>query len=298
MKAMKQVRPVAQFIGILILLFTASFPKSMIAQDTIFLFGDTIRVGELEWDMEKDWRARGSLLSENKDLYGKNVRIFLDYYPNKMAEQITFGYVDSLGNFIAHGPARYFYPDGQLLSKRYFEEGKMHGPARDFYTNTKVKVISRFQNDTLDGPYESFYDNGIREQKAYYKRGRPEGAYRAWYANGKRKWVEWYQNGLKYGADSSYFETGKLESVIYYRGDKMEGLATVFHRNGKVWTERLYDKGRLMEVRFLKSKDGRPLEIGSFKNGNAWLNVYNDDGILIAKEKYRNGYLRKEKQLK
>ncbi|MEM0996291.1 MAG: toxin-antitoxin system YwqK family antitoxin [Bacteroidota bacterium] len=268
------------------------------AQDTIFLYGDTIRVGELEWDMEKDWRARGELLSKNTELYGEHVRIYLAYHPNKMTEQIVFGYRDSLGDFVAHGPARYFYPSGQLLGKRYFVKGVMEGSAEDYYKNTRLKVRSHFRRDTLDGFYESFYENGSREQRAFYRMGRPEGSYYAWFANGQRKWIEWYHQGRKNGADSSYYENGRLQSVYHYREDARHGLAEHFHRNGRPWTGRVYEEDLLLEIRYLKNKDGRPLEVGTFTEGNGWLNVYNGDGILVERVKYRRGRLRKTKSVK
>lgn len=280
------------------LLLWLGLPDSGFSQDTIFLFGDTIRVGELEWDMEKDWRARGVLLSENKDLYGPKVRIFLGYYGNKNTEQIVFGYLDSLQNFIAHGPARYFYPSGHLLGKRYHEEGVRHGKAEDFYKNGQVKMRSYFHNDTLHGAYTAYYENGVKSLACQYERGQPHGTYRAWYANQQRKWTEQYEHGVKTGPDSSFYETGKLESVFHFQENETNGEAIFYHRNGNPWTKRIYEMGKLVDVTYMKNKTGRPLEIGTFSEGNGWLNIYNDDGILVTKEKYRHGKLRRSKEMK
>ena len=289
-----QNRLICPFLLALSLAFSLNLP----AQDTIFLFGDTIRVGELEWDMEKDWRARGVLLSENESLYGKHVRIFLGYYSNKNTEQIVFGYLDSLQGFVAHGPARYFYPSGHLLGKRYHVEGELNGKAEDFYKSGQIKMRGTFQHDTLDGLYFEYYDNGVKSQECVFHKGLPQGSYRAWYANAQPKWAEYYDNGEKNGGDTSYYETGKIESIFHYLDNEKHGSAIYYHRNGMVWTQREYVKGKLDDVIFMKNKTGRPLEVGTFSDGNGWLNIYNDDGILIAKDKYHRGYLKRTKTIK
>lgn len=283
-------------IGIFLLFSFYFLPTN--AQDTIFLKGDTIRVGELEWDMEKDWRSRGDLISENPELYGDEVKIFLRYHKNKMVEQIVFGYIDEETGFVPHGPARYFYDSGHLLSKRYFKEGYLDGPAVDYYKDGSPLTKAHFKDDLLHGPYRSYYKDGKMDQQGRYEKGEVQGYYRAFYANGTPKWIEYYEKGVKTGADTTYYETGKLESIFEFQDGLEDGKAIFYHRNGTKWTEHRYEEGRLLEVAYVKSKEGRPLEIGSFSEGNGWLNVYNDDGILIEKDLYKGGFVKKVKEIK
>lgn len=276
----------------------AAWPGSLCAQDTIFLKGDTIRVGELEWDMEKDYLAKGAMLSQNKDLYGEQVKIFLSYHPNRMVEQIVFGYLEE-ERFVPHGPARYYYDSGHLLGKRFFEEGKLEGPALDFYKDGKVMVSTAFADDALEGAYVSYHEGGATDQRGRYRQGLVQGAFRSYYSNGQLKWVEYYDSsGVKQGNDSTFYESGQLESVFSFENGIEEGEALYYHRNGQVWSARRYAEGRLEAVEYIRGADGREMAVGSFAEGDGWVNVYTDSGKLLKREKYRDGYLLKMKRAK
>ena len=268
------------------------------AQDTIFLKGDTIRVGELEWDMEKDYEAKGIIITGNEELYGENVRIFLEYHANREVSQIVFGYVTE-EEFIPHGPARYYYPSGHLLGKRYFIEGALQGKAEDYYKDGTVQMRTWFKSDTLEGPYETFHEDGKPNMQGRFLNGAFFGPLRSHYETGTREFVEYYDSsGVKQGWDSTYYETGTLESTFYFKDGIEDSTARFFHRNGRIWSERFYVDGRLQTVSFIKDKKGEDLEIGSFDNGFGWLFVYNDDGILQSRSKYRFGLYKKSKRIK
>ena len=279
-------------VGLLIL------PQISFSQDTIFYDGDTIRVGELEWDMEKDYKGRGELLSGNEELYGEKIKIFLVYHKNKMVEQILFGYVEGEA-FVPHGPARYYYDSGHLLGKRYFVEGNLEGKAEDFFKSGKVSMRTHFHENQFQGEFATYYENGELDQQGYYHQDTLVGEFRSFYNNGQRQWIEYYDStGLKQGRDSTFFETGTLESVCEFKDDVEDGDAIFFHRNGRTWSRRSYLNGRLREVKFIKDAKGKELSVGSFSNGNGWVNVYNDSGVLIEKERFKNGLLVKVKRVR
>lgn len=269
-----------------------------LAQDTLILKGDTIRVGELEWDMEKDKESRGIRFSQNKDLYGDNVYIFFSYHPNKEVEQIVFGYLEE-DLFVSHGPARYYYDSGHLLSKRYFLEGVLQGKATDFYKNGKKLMATTFIDGQLQGNFTSWYPDGKADQTGFYLDDRVFGLFKSYYNNEKLKWIEFYDStGTKQGTDSTFYETGKLESSFSFVDGLEDGPAAFWHRNGKLWSRRDYLNGILVEVEFIRDKNGRELEIGTYTKGKGYLNVYNDDGVLIEREHYKAGKLRKVKAVK
>jgi antitoxin component YwqK of YwqJK toxin-antitoxin module len=266
------------------------------AQDTIFLYGDTIRVGSLEWDMQKDWRAKGTRITENRQLYGDHVRILLEYHNNRNVAEISFGYIDKKEGFIKHGPARYYYESGQMLSKRKFVQGKMQGRAEDFYRDGKLKARTSMKDNQLQGGYESFFPDGTRESACIYTRDSLDGPLRSWYSNGQPKRIEHWAMDEKVGVDSVFYEDGKLESTTSYHRDEEDGPMRAYHRNGRLWTEWIYEKGRLMEVTFTQSKEGNPLEVGSFQNGLGWVNLYNDNGLLKERLYFKDGYMRRRKK--
>jgi antitoxin component YwqK of YwqJK toxin-antitoxin module len=265
------------------------------AQDTIFLYGDTIRVGSLEWDMQKDWHAKGTRITENRQLYGDHVRILLTYHRNRNAAEIAFGYIDKKEGFVKHGPARYYYESGQTLSKRKFVEGQMQGLAEDYFRDGKLKVRTYMHDDRLDGRYESYFPDGVRGSACRYVRDSLDGTLRLWYSNGQPKRIEHWAMDAKTGIDSAFYEDGKLESTTAFSQDLEDGPMRIYHRNGRQWTEWMYEKGRLIEVAFTQSKEGNPLEVGTFQNGLGWIYLYNDNGLLKERLYFRDGYLRKRR---
>lgn len=284
---------IAFLIGIFLLPF--SF---LLSQDTILLYGDTIRVGELEWDMQKDWQSKRKLIAEDRELYGDHVRILLTYHRNRMVSEIIFGYIDKEEGFVKHGPARYYYDSGHLKSKRTFVEGKLQGKGIDFFKDGKIETRAFFKDDSLNGHYESFYADGTKAEEGNYIANVIDGRYLAWYNTAELKWIEHWKNGQKEGTDSTFYETGKLESAIPFRNGVEDGSAFGFHRNGKIWTEWIYEKGRLIEVSFIQNSSGNPLDVGTFFKGEGWLNVYDENGLIREKIRFHDGYEQKRKRIK
>jgi antitoxin component YwqK of YwqJK toxin-antitoxin module len=287
----------ATFSPALFCLVLLSFAQVQ-AQDTILLYGDTIRVGSLEWDMQKDWRAHGTRITENRALYGDHVRILLKYHRNRNVAEIDFGYIDKVNGFVQHGPARYYYESGQMLSKRTFVQGQMEGKAEDFYRDGKLKARTWMKAGQLTGGYISYFPDGTREQACRYVRDSLDGTLYAWYSNGVRKRIEHWEMDAKVGIDTLFYEDGKLESTISFAEDQQNGPLRVYHRNGRQWTEWYFEKDRLVEVAFTQSKEGNPLEVGTFSNGDGWVNLYNDNGLLKERQLYRDGELRRRLRVK
>lgn len=274
------------------------FPVFGLAQDTIFLGTDTIRVGNLEWNMQKDWRENRPILTMKQELYGDSVRIFVGFHDNKSVEEITFGYQDAEGQFIPHGPCRYYYDDGKLLGKRWFTHGTKEGKALDFYPSGALKSRTTYKNDILEGDFLSYYENGATDQEGKLKRGTENGVFISYYSNGQKKQVTTYVDGVPFGADTCFYENGSIQQAGNYQDGFLDGELKLFHRNGNPWALRVYDRERLIEVKWIRNNEGRALEIGTFEDGSGKLNIYDENSLLIAREKYRNGFLKKRKEVK
>ena len=268
------------------------------AQDTIFLGTDTIRVGNLEWNMQKDWRESKPILTMKRELYGDSVRIFIGFHENKTVEEITFGYQDPNSEFIPHGPCRYYYEDGKLLGKRWYEHGDIQGKALDFYPSGALKSKTSYREGVIEGDFVSYYENGITDQGGKLKNGKENGRFVSYYSNGQKKQATHYVDGVPFGTDTCYYENGNIQQAGNYQDGFLDGELKLFHRNGNPWALRIYDMECLMEVKWIRNDEGRTLEIGSFADGNGQLNIYDENSLLIAKEKYRRGFLRKRKEVK
>lgn len=269
----------------------------IMAQDTIFYRGDTIRVGELEWEIEKQWPMRKEWITKNEEFYGKDIYILHRYYRKGVVEQISFGYMGNTG-FVEHGPTRFYYASGDLLGKRTYRDGKLHGTAEDFFDTRRPKMIAYFQEGLLEGEYFTFWEDGTPESHTEFRAGKQVGEEQWYYSNGVLKEKVNYVKGQRQGGDTTWYESGDLESITHYRDGELDGTTQFFHRNGKPWTERTYEQGRLVSIAFLRNSEGKPLVIGDFREGNGTVNVYSESSKLIAVEQYREGQLLRTRQVK
>jgi antitoxin component YwqK of YwqJK toxin-antitoxin module len=97
-------------------------------------------------------------------------------------------------------------------------------------------------------------------------------------------------NGRQTEIQSRYINGNVCEKYQTIDGLK-SGQYYFYHLNGRLWCQRNYAKGKLVSVYSNFDAEGHPLNIGSFTNGNGYLNIYNESGQLICIENYSNGYL-------
>lgn len=288
------MRSLATYLLLALLLCSAR--RTVFAQDTIFLPTDTIRVGELEWEMFKGWEGTRPIVTEFDELYGDKIQILLEFYPTGEVEQIIFGFVQD-EEFIPHGPSRYYYQPGELLGRRTYVMGKLEGQAEDYYPLGQVKMKAVFAGDSLHGTYMHFYLGGQLEEQVEYANGLEQGLYQSWYSNGTRKEACNYEDGHRMGEDTAFYESGDIYSLSNYESDTLHGDLRFFHRNGRIWSLRRYEHGRLIHVSFIKDEKGDELSAGPFREGDGELNVYNEAGKLIGMDTYKDGLLIKSKDL-
>ncbi|HMT69477.1 MAG TPA: hypothetical protein PKD16_04910 [Saprospiraceae bacterium] len=82
----------------------------------------------------------------------------------------------------------------------------------------------------------------------------------------------------------------KLTSNTNTEG-RLDGIQKYYHDNGKIFAEYEYVYGLLFNVKTLKNRKGKNLEIGTFKDGWGVLNVYDKKGKLIKKSRYMTSML-------
>lgn len=160
-----------------------------------------------------------------------------------------------------------------------------------FYKNGKVKFEIKNQvieNDS--GAWLIYYDSlGQVKEEGVVKRGKYFGAVRWYFPDGKIRVKGAYKNIIPYGNWLEYYSNGNLLASYQYKNGLKEGEEVYYHSSRKIWTKRTYEKGKLHNVQLVKDKNGVTLNVGTFKNGNGILNVYNEDGELIKKVSYLNG---------
>jgi len=134
-----------------------------------------------------------------------------------------------------------------------------------------------------------------------------------YYETGELKATGKTTNGLKYGKWKVYHENGKLRQIGKFNLNKQNGEWRFFHDNGnkegignlengkmvdkwiwnhpngKIYTERLYESGKLMEIISCFDGYGNKLFKGSLEKGNGSLNNYDIEGNLLEVHNFENG---------
>lgn len=117
------------------------------------------------------------------------------------------------------------------------------------------------------------------------------------YNNGQLKAEGTMVNGRESGALKSWFENGEPQCVCNFDKGKRDSIQVIHHENGTVCSEELWTEGKLMQVLYKKDKNGNPLDIGNFKDGNGTILIYDEDAKIISREIFKNGKLIKTEKL-
>lgn len=101
----------------------------------------------------------------------------------------------------------------------------------------------------------------------------------------------YFENKYKF-----YYKNGVLKEEISVSDSLYHGIYKSFYENGQLETERIYDKGNLIEVIKYFDITGKPLDVGDIGQGYGKVNIYNSKGKLRKTYIYKEGkYVRSKK---
>jgi len=144
-----------------------------------------------------------------------------------------------------------------LLMKEYFDDGK----PRYLFSDTLLKGEHlRY--------FQSFSESSYLTQTAFY-------------AN----------DTIAQGEMKEYYTNGNVKSSTNFQNGVPDGVYKYFYDNGQLWTERLYSKGKVMEVISNFNHEGKPVDKGTLKAGTGTVIVYDEEGKQTSVLTYKNGEL-------
>ena len=109
-------------------------------------------------------------------------------------------YIDTICQHIQpHGETKEYNKNGQLLSHKYYKEGKQHGESKEWYENGQLLHQTYFKEGKPHGERKTWYDNGQLLHQKYYKEGKEHGEFKYWYENGQLYYQEYFKEGKQYG---------------------------------------------------------------------------------------------------
>lgn len=261
-----------------------------------------------EW---KDYHENGQLKRTCKHGYRGRGGEQKEYYKNGKLKLIGQwdGEVD-----IRFGEWRYYRKNGRLKRIEVYDYDGIILPISTYHINEKIITT----NQNYEGPYDEsrskddlskclkykrgkskyYYKSGMPQFVKKYKGGNQQNIYIRYYRSGGVATKEEIKNGENIGYRKVYFENEKGVSNHINPKLKAEGKTKnsfrvgewkIYHENGKLHQVKIYDSGKLMEIKSCFDKEENELPIGTLKNGNGTVLVYNKNGELIGLLEYENG---------
>ena len=161
---------------------------------------------------------------------GKEVGVFKFYsiqsskYPNIVKEfsktndtaKVNFyslnGTLKSKGKMFRKdriGEWLYYFPNGDIMSKESYENGKLEGFVKNFYANGKLTEVTQYKEGKKNGVSKVYSENGTILEIVNYKKGKLNGEGKYYDLKGALKEKGLYRNGKRYGKWEFYIN-GKL----------------------------------------------------------------------------------------
>jgi antitoxin component YwqK of YwqJK toxin-antitoxin module len=254
------------------------------------------------------WRyysSSGKIITEAFYKHGHQT-VYKKYYPNGKLQQVI-----PMKNDIPNGIEKTYNTKGVLVSDAKIVDGYYQGSAHFYYSNGKLSCSRIYKdgsiweekevNDRYGNPLEKgtlnqgtgsviFYNEiGGRISVFEYYQGHLNGKAIEYFPNGKPMRELPYVNDEINGVEKVYYETGKLNWESTIKKNIYDGDMKLYYPNGKLWVERTMKDGVIWNIISLFDTTGKPLDFGTFKNGNGLLKYYSDSCVLVSSYEYKDG---------
>lgn len=176
-----------------------------------------------------------------------------------------------------------------LIKKAAFVNGKENGAFQYFYEDGNIAQTGTYVNGNIEDSSTIFFEDHKVFGRLMFKDNERNGEQKYYFHNGTLSLSINFKNGLKDGEEKAYYQNGIMSESCHYIADEWDGPFRYYYPNGNIWTERVYDKGLFKKLTILVDKNGKPLDGGSFKNGNGVLHLYTEYGKVYLSITYKDG---------
>ncbi|MDX1445473.1 hypothetical protein [Lishizhenia sp.] len=241
-------------------------------------------------------------------IYGKDVDSSLHFPTNGKVRE---------GNF-EHGRKEgvwtFYYKDGKTPKlKGYYSNNRPEGSFTKYWPNGLVKEEGVFRNQKYQDSLKRYNDKGVLVYQASFdSSGNESGEIAYYYDDGNPQFVYTAKKGKPVGEAKRFYPNGDVKEVINYNengalisSEKKEMISpekqsTTPNKSKKAPT--IEDKSKLLLNGYNKVyNDNHELwQDGEFKEGQLWdgkVYVYDEDGLLLKVEVYKEGRYHSEGQL-
>ncbi len=261
---------------------------------------------------------------------GSNPQVgkYVDYAQHTTPDTLTYYVIKGSDH-----PNSGFPADG-VIEEGYYKNDKREGQCIKYHNDGKTpKMISFYVNNRPSGKYQKYFESGQLKETGFFYKNVFRDSLKRFYENGQLEYEAFFDSiGKEQGRVNFYYESGKLEytyiavdgrpkNTIHLRenGDTIYSVAgynepstvrnaqrqvTVSSNKkppqvpatpitkGQPWLPNQYNK--------IYTEDQEIWQDGVFRDGQLWIGkvyVYDQDGILLQVEIYKNGVYHSDGQL-
>ena len=158
------------------------------------------------------------------------------------------------------------YPNGQLIEKISYKDGRKNGKFTGYYENGQTKQIRTYKDDKLDGKFADYTESGQILRKRGYMNGLLDGPSKEWYLNGEVKVKTAYKEGKLDGGFMSYDSLGRKVTKGEYEMGLKAGDWLTWYPSGKKKERSSYFSGKANGPYTLWDEIGRIIKEGEYSD--------------------------------
>ena len=158
------------------------------------------------------------------------------------------------------------YPNGQLIEKISYKDGRKNGKFTGYYENGQTKHIRTYKDDKLDGKFADYTESGQILRKQGYMNGLLDGPSKEWYLNGEVKVKTAYKDGKLDGGFMSYDSLGRKVTKGEYEMGLKAGDWLTWYPSGKKKERSSYFSGKANGPYTLWDEIGRIIKEGEYSD--------------------------------
>ncbi|WP_395848097.1 toxin-antitoxin system YwqK family antitoxin [Cystobacter fuscus] len=131
-------------------------------------------------------------------------------------------------------------PNGRLLERGEYREGKRHGIFRTWNEQGVLLEELSYAEGLPDGKWKLYWPDGQRALEMGYVKGTLEGENTTYYTNGNPRYRRTYQKGVVHGRHARWFESGLVEVEGAFNQGRPSGWWVRRNAEGRVvkqWSE-------------------------------------------------------------
>ncbi len=151
-----------------------------------------------------------------------------------------------------------FYENGTRRAEMVYHEGTENTYATIFYRNGKLAAKGKYVNMAKDSIwcYYSYYSDDLMYTETY-KAGLKNGESRKFYPGGQLAEILTWQMDLKHGPWKQFFEDSTIRLVSWHESNQMHGRYQVYNRNHVLIMDGEYDHGKMDKTWHFYNDNGK-----------------------------------------